>query len=154
MVSKSRPRVARPRPLWTTIFCTNVIKSIPAFSLTALWGSALGVGKLPFFKSSQAQVKSQSKQFGQVKPQVKSPGQNIDKSSLKSSRKVKIWSSQVARSTFLQVKPQVKLQGKRIGQVKPQVKSQGPKFGQIKPWVKSHDPKFCEIKPQIKPLVF
>ena len=47
----------------------------------------LGVGKPPFFKSSQAQVKSQSQKFGQVKPQVKSRGQYIFKSSLKSSLK-------------------------------------------------------------------
>ena len=37
----------------------------------------LGVGKPPFFKTSQAQVKSQSKKFGQVKPQVKSEGQKF-----------------------------------------------------------------------------
>ena len=55
-------------------------------------GSGVGVGKPPFFKSSQAQVKSQSQQFGHVKPQVKSQGQNI----FKSSRKVKIFSSQVS----------------------------------------------------------
>ena len=42
-------------------------------------------GKPPFFKSSQAQVKSLSPKFGQVKSQ----GQNISKSSLKSSRRVK-----------------------------------------------------------------
>ena len=68
-----------------------------------------------FFGQVKPQVKSQDKKLGQVKPQVKSQGQKNFKSSLKSSRRVKIfvkssrsakfWSSQVvfksSQLTFL-----------------------------------------------------
>ena len=49
----------------------------------------VGVGKPPFFKTSQAQVKLQSQKFGQVKPLIKSQDQNNFKSSLKSCLRVK-----------------------------------------------------------------
>ena len=78
----------------------------------------LGVGKPPFFKSSQAQVKSQDQT--NFKSSLKSSCRvnNLVKSSLKSSRKVKIIlsqaSSQVAGSNFLLSQASSQVAGSKI----------------------------------------
>ena len=125
-------------------YCNNI-------SLVVLRTGQLVAAERVKYKKNQGfrkLVKSNLKQnhcqiFGQIKPQVKSQGNFLDKKILKSSHTVKYLVKSSLKSSCrikkFQVKPQVKLQGQHFGQVKPQVKSQGKKFGKFKPQVKLQD---------------